>query len=478
MKAKTIIGMTLLASVGLVGCEEEIVLDKGESPLMINLSADSVRCDQRSDAQEALQITWTSGTNQGTGAAISYFFEMDVKGDNFENGIKYNIGKTDSRVISFTNKELTDTLLHYFPTIPLEQYTDFEMRVTATVADPTVPTQVSPVKEVRIAPYKWRVLNLYIIGDATPNGWDNQLATIMSSDYDNIAHFTWQGMLKKGEIKFNAQLGDWYPCYVRDNDDPTRMHYREKEEDYPDNKWVIEQAGNYLIDVNLDLLTVSFTNLDGEVPFSTLYLVGEAAPSAVKLEQSSDDSFIFTYNGALSAGNMLISSTTATSGCAGYQPLDNNGLGTTTVQLIDDIGTASKQWNIPAANKYSVTLDLRNNTLEIGRYVQYEHVWIMGSASPRGWSWDNITEMQRSSSNPNVFTYEGYLSEGELKFPLEIDHSFGGDFILAPQANCPISENGSYVIGNQPDNKWIISEAGNYRITIDVENETISFVKL
>ena len=219
-------------------------------------------------------------------------------------------------------------------------------------------------------------------------------------------------------------------------------------------------------------------NLDGEVPFSTLYLVGEAAPSAIKLEQSSDDSFIFTYNGALSAGNMLISSTTATSGCAGYQPLDNNGLGTTTIQLVDDIGTASKQWNIPAANKYSVTLDLRGNTLEIGNYVGYEHVWIMGSAAPGGWSWDNITEMQRSSSNPNVFTYEGYLSEGELKFPLEIDHSFGGDFILAPQANCPISENGSYVIGNQPDNKWIISEAGNYRITIDVENETISFVKL
>ena len=102
----------------------------------------------------------------------------------------------------------------------------------------------------------------------------------------------------------------------------------------------------------------------------------------------------------------------------------------------------------------------------------------MGSAAPGGWSWDNITEMQRDASNPNVFRYEGYLSKGELKFPLEIDHNFGGDFILAPQANCPISENGTYFIGNQPDNKWIISEAGNYRITIDVENETISFVKL
>ena len=478
MKARTIIGLSLLALVGMTGCEEDIVLDKGESPLEVKLSSDTVWCDQRADAQEALQITWTSGTNQGTGAAISYFFEMDLKGNDFQGGIKYVIGKTDSRVISFTNKELTDTLMHYFPTIPLEQYSEFEMRVTATVAAASVPTQVSPVKSVKIAPYKWRVLNLYIIGDATPNGWDNQLATIMSSDYDNIAHFTWQGMLNKGEIKFNAQLGDWYPCYVRDNDDPTKMHYREKEEDYPDNKWVIEEAGNYFIDVNLDELTVSFTNLDGEVPFTELYLVGEAAPTAIKLEQSSDDSFIFTYNGALSAGTLLISTTTATSGCAGYQPLDSNGLGSTGILLLSDLGTASNQWNIPAANKYSVKLDLRNNRLEIGDYVGYEHIWIMGSAAPGGWSWDDITEMQRDASNPNVFRYEGFLSAGELKFPLEIDHNFGGDFILAPQANCPISENGTYFIGNQPDNKWIISEAGNYRITIDVENETISFVKL
>lgn len=478
MKARTIIGLSLLALVGMTGCEEDIVLDKGESLLEVKLSSDTVWCDQRADAQEALQITWTSGTNQGTGAAISYFFEMDLKGNDFQGGIKYDIGKTDSRVISFTNKELTDTLMHYFPTIPLEQYSEFEIRVTATVAAASVPTQVSPVKSVKIAPYKWRVLNLYIIGDATPNGWDNQLATIMSSDYDNIAHFTWQGMLNKGEIKFNAQLGDWYPCYVRDNDDPTKMHYREKEEDYPDNKWVIEEAGNYFIDVNLDELTVSFTNLDGEVPFTELYLVGEAAPTAIKLEQSSDDSFIFTYNGALSAGTLLISTTTATSGCAGYQPLDNNGLGSTGILLLSDLGTASNQWNIPAANKYSVKLDLRNNRLEIGDYVGYEHIWIMGSAAPGGWSWDDITEMQRDASNPNVFRYEGYLSKGELKFPLEIDHNFGGDFILAPQANCPISENGTYFIGNQPDNKWIISEAGNYRITIDVENETISFVKL
>lgn len=478
--------MMLLTLVGMTGCEEEIVTDKGETPLVLSVSSDEVQCDQRSDSQEALQLTWTSGTNQGTGASIYYLFEMDLKGNNFQGGIKYNIGKTSSRVISFTHKELTDTLLHYFPTIPLEEYSEFEARVTATVASSAVPEQVSPVKVLKIAPYKWRVLNLYIIGTATPNGWDNQLATAMINDYDNMDHFTWQGMLNKGEIKFNAQLGDWFPCYVRDNDDPTKMHYREKEEDYPDNKWNIETAGNYLIDVNLDLLTVSFTNLDGDVPFSTLYLIGDAASGAIQLEQDQDDPFIFTYNGELAAGNMLISSTANSSGCAGYQPVDNNGLGITSIMYIDDIGVASNQWDIPSANKYSVELDLRNNRLEIGDYVGYEHIWIMGSAAPGGWSWDNLTEMQKDPTNPNVFIYEGPLkaesssTPGEIKFPLEIDHSFGGDFILAPQANCPLTTNGTFFIGNQPDNKWIVpeSEAGNYRITIDVENGTISFVKL
>ena len=104
-------------------------------------------------------------------------------------------------------------------------------------------------------------------------------------------------------------------------------------------------------------------------------------------------------------------------------------------------------------------------------------IYMIGDATPGGWSWDNVTEMSKNPNDPNEFVYEGPLSEGEIKFPLEIDHSWGGDFILAPTANCAPSENGSYVIGNQPDNKWKISEAGNYRIVINAFNETISFIK-
>ena len=96
---KCILLSATLGLLGLSSCQEEIITNKGETPLRLIASSDSVRCDQRADDQEALQLTWTSGTNQGTSAAIYYYFEMDLKGNNFEGGIKYNIGKTESRVL-------------------------------------------------------------------------------------------------------------------------------------------------------------------------------------------------------------------------------------------------------------------------------------------------------------------------------------------------------------------------------------------
>lgn len=474
---KCILPLIVLGLFGLSSCQEEIITNKGETALRLIASSDSIKCDQRADDQEALQLTWTSGTNQGTGAAIYYYFEMDLKGNNFEGGIKYDIGKTESRVLSFTNKSLTDTLLYYFKNIPLEEYSEFEARITATVAAENVPVQVSPVITLFIAPYKYRVLNVYLIGDATPNGWDNQLATPMIPDYESPELFTWEGMLNAGELKFNTQLGSWYPCYVRDETDPTKMHFREQETDYPDNKWQIETVGTYHIRINIDSLTISITNLDGEVPFDKLYLVGSAAGEAIAMQQDGNDPFIFTYDGTLNAGTFLVSSTQDTEGCAGYQPDQQAGMGSSSIIALEDIGTATFTWTLSANNKYSLRLDLRNMRMDISGYSPYEHIYMIGDATPGGWSWDNVTEMSKNPNDPNEFIYEGPLSQGEIKFPLEIDHSWGGDFILAPTANCAPSENGSYVIGNQPDNKWKISEAGKYRIVINVFNETISFIK-
>ena len=44
---------------------------------------------------------------------------------------------------------------------------------------------------------------------------------------------------------------------------------------------------------------------------------------------------------------------------------------------------------------------------------------------------------------------------------------------------CAPAENGSYDIHTgDPDNKWLIPSAGNWSITIDIKNNTISFSAL
>ena len=61
----------------------------------------------------------------------------------------------------------------------------------------------------------------------------------MNMDANDSEHFTWTGTLVAGELKFLTTNQDWFPCFVRDADDSTKIRYREVDQDYPDYKWEI-----------------------------------------------------------------------------------------------------------------------------------------------------------------------------------------------------------------------------------------------
>ena len=101
--------LSLLAFATLLGCENNIgEYDLGNNILTLSVSDSQLELNQRMNDREALTFSWSSGSNYNTGAAIYYSFEMDIKGSDYENGIKRYIGKTDSRFISFTHKGLHD----------------------------------------------------------------------------------------------------------------------------------------------------------------------------------------------------------------------------------------------------------------------------------------------------------------------------------------------------------------------------------
>ena len=65
--------------------------------------------------------------------------------------------------------------------------------------------------------------------------------------------------------------------------------------------------------------------------------------------------------------------------------------------------------------------------------LKVAHLYMVGDATPAGWSIDNPTELTRDANDQFVFTYHGKLNTGELKFPLS-KGDWGATFIYAPAA--------------------------------------------
>ena len=350
-----------------VSCEKPGTDTPRDESLVLKVSSDSVSCVPHMGEQTALQIQWTAGTNHGTGSAISYTIVISHE----QTTMDLEIGKSADRALTFTHNQLSDSLRKYFAYMEDEVWYEFDIYVKAKVLM-TGEEQVSDAVKVIIARFPSLFMDLYLVGDATPNGWTRERATPMIQNAVNPSLFSWKGLLRKGEFKILTSTADWLPCYVRDENDASIMHYRKTEDDYPDFKWEITTTDNYTVDVDVKAMTISINSIGGEI---------------------------------------------------------------------------------------------------------YNHIYMIGDATPGGWSWDNITELEHPE--PNIFTYEGFLNRGEIKFPTELKSDWSGEMLYAPAADCNPAENGTYdAHKGEPDNKWTIHTAGDWSITINIKNTTISFIKL
>lgn len=496
---KTIYNLMLIVlSILMLGsCKrDEMELDKGSTPLKLEISEDTVVLSQFVEDKKAVKFSWGAGSNQGTGAAISYLFEMDLKDNNFAGGIKKNIGKTDSHFISYTNKELNDSLktVWNIPVDDEETYT-FEARVTAVVSDTSVETQISNVVVFDVQPYKYRTLRLYLIGDATLGGWNIEQATLMTMDAENKDVFTWEGTLLKNGFRFICQntSGTWWPGYVKDPDNEGKAKYFATEPAGEDDvKFMINAPGVYRVTINTSTLDVVIDPIDVEEPEPELYLIGDATtggwdvPQATKMNYI-EDSQSFEWEGTLKAGDFrFVCQNISGMFWPGYvkDPI-NEGL----AKYFDAQPADGEdiKFTISDAGKYYVSLN--TETLEVVIRKQddvtalYDNVWMIGDATPNKWVWNSMVEMTQSEENGNIFTWTGHLNAGEIKFSLDgpTADAFSGNFVFAKKENASIFNDTDIDIRNTDDKdyKWKLSEqeAGTYTITIDFNTNKISFEK-
>ena len=151
-----------------------------------------------------------------------------------------------------------------------------------------------------------------------------------------------------------------------------------------------------------------------------------------------------------------------------------------------------KRWNIPADGFYAITVDTNVGTIVSEELPYYPNLYLIGSATVGDWSADLAREMTQDPDNPAIFTWEGNLDQdfedglfkdADLKILSVRTFDSGWDEIRATSPNADPLNSNSFVVeegGTGNDFKWQITDAnrGSYRITLDLETNSINFERL
>lgn len=480
-----IAGMVLLSAI-LYSCENPVIEPEIDTTLKLLASTDSVACDPQLSAKEALQLTWTSGTNHGTGSAILYTIDIDLAENAFADAAHIEIGRTTDRTLLFSHKQLSDTLCKYFLQTEEDRYYNYAFRVRAQVvmteeeqvSEPvivaisrtaqklelTIPTDM---RSIDCLPMKEDQEAMHITWTKASNhGTDNTIVYTVEMDMNNTFAGSMRWTSDTTELKLSHRelvtaLTQAFPSMAEG--EPYTFYIRVNAR--------IEETGEVQ---NSQVETIVIRkHPEGAVP---LYLVGDATPNGWDRDHAT--CMISTWKGHLNRGEFkLLVSTDDFYPCYVRDPEDETKM---LLKQEADGGPQDLKWFIYYPSTYTISVDLQTMTLtlqEEGGNELYRHIYMIGDATSGGWSWDNVTEMQHTQKN--IFTYEGYLNDGYIKFPTVIQHDWNGEMIFAPSDNCEPVENGTFDIhSGAPDNRWSIPTAGTWRITINIQNTTISFVQL
>ena len=380
---------------------------------------------------------------------------------------------------------------------------ELEARITAVVAGMEDQKQIATTA-FTVTTYQPVTTTLYLIGDATPNGWSADNATAMERT-DN-GQFTWTGKLNTGSFKFITTLGEFLPSYNRDATagEGFKLTYRTSG-DQPDEQFTISKEATYIVKANLLDLTLTLTETeDIGWRYEEFFIVGSfTGNNGWGFEALSKDAVqmdLFHYGAVIpwkADGEFKFASVTDFGQAdAFFHPTVANAPYTSTSVVL---GGDDNKWQMKEAEcgkPYKVWFytGKGKEKMLMRPFTPYEGLYLVGEATPNGWDLGNATPMTKSADSPYIFTWSGTLKTGEMKISCDKQSDWNGDWFMADKSNkAPtgevetalfVAKSDAELSSMYPDadlgsldNKWNIQEAGSYRITIDQLKETISIVK-
>lgn len=150
------------------------------------------------------------------------------------------------------------------------------------------------------------------------------------------------------------------------------------------------------------------------------------------------------------------------------------------------------KWNVTLpANEYELTVDINAMTLNVATTGEQPtdpteptetHTLYMIGTATGGWAWEENDISMTYDADADVFTFDGHLSTGELKFFTEQSYDKPGIVAYVDASTCHKDELVDMIKGNTyslatasdgHDHKFSVTE-GDYSITVNLNDNTIS----
>lgn len=357
--------------------------------------------------------------------------------------------------------------------------------------------------------------SLFMVGDATPNGWNIDSATPFAPTEEDPLVFTWEGNLNAGEMKLCLTPGSWDAPFIRPMENgtqigtaaidkaPFQMHAGD-----PDEKWRVAEKGIYrltfdLRNWNMSTLYVGATPAPPKEPIRTdaLYIVGSATPCGWNIDApyalEKTDDYTFVYEGPLKSddgGEMKACTKTGDWGAEFIRP-ESDGVEINKQGVAEPafVMTASpdNKWKVTESANYRLTFNLKDYTI-VAEFIsdleeeepegmpETDVLYMIGDATPGGWSLDDAQAFTQDPDNKRIFSWTGELVNGTFKACIE--KSFDAPFLRPSSADVTVDKNGvsanDFIYVANPDDQWKVTEAGTYTIIFDLDEMTITATKL
>lgn len=252
-------------------CSKEDLTTFDESATLSYILSDTSFTFSEADAEETGVTVTITEPNVGFSAAPEYRLYFDFVGGDFSNAEYISLG--NSEVTNVKVIDLNTVLINLG--VPALTVTNVDVKAAAVYGPKII---FSEKQQISVSLYPTEYPNLYLVGDATASGWDNNSNNYpLFKDPVLNGRYYYKGYFAAGNIKLLESKGNWQPQWGRGATAGSLAGNPATQSGDPETI-PVATAGYYTLFVDLVNLTYTLTPFDASasINYPTIGILGAA----------------------------------------------------------------------------------------------------------------------------------------------------------------------------------------------------------